>query len=167
MPHPSLGYPPPDIHAGLPAAAARLRANRERICTVALQAAERLEPGLAERYDENMLRLFVRDYERHLEQLAKALETGEDGFVVNYGEWVIPVYRKRHVSVRDFMALLGGLRDAAGGVLTPDENAAAAALFERWGDRLKRHGRLPGDHKGNPIIRFFWKAAGIGDDKWI
>ena len=167
MPHPSLGFPPPDTHAGLPEAAARLRANRERICRVALQAAERLEPGLGERYDETMLRLFVRDYDRHLEQLALALETGQDGFVVNYGEWVIPVYRHRRVSMRDFMALLAGLRDAAAGVLTPDENQAAAALFERWSDRLKHHGRLPGDHKGNALIRFFWKGAGIGDDKWI
>jgi len=33
--------------------------------------------------------------------------------------------------------------------------------------RLKFHQRLPGDHKGNPIIRFFFKGAGIGDDKWI
>jgi hypothetical protein len=167
MAHPSLGLPPADARAGLPEAAARLRANRERICRVALQAAERLEPGLDERYDENMLRTFLRDYERHLEQLAKALETGEDRFVLNYGEWVVPIYRTRRVSMRDFMALLGGLRDAAGGVLTPEENRAAAQLFERWSDRLKHHGRLPGDHKGNPIIRFFWKGAGIGDDKWI
>jgi hypothetical protein len=134
---------------------------------VALQAAERLEPGLGARYDETMLRLFVRDYERHLEQLARALETGEDRFVVNYGEWIIPIYRTRRVSMRDFMALLGGLRDVAAGVLTPAENEAAAALFERWNERLKHHGRLPGDHKGNALIRFFWKGAGIGDDKWI
>jgi hypothetical protein len=69
--------------------------------------------------------------------------------------------------MRDFLALLGGLRDAVTTVLTPDENEASVALFERWGTRLKHHGRLPGDHKGNPIIRFFWKGAGIGDDKWI
>ena len=167
MAHPSLGLPPADARAGLPEAAARLRANRERICRVALQGAERLEPGLGDRYSEDMLRTFLRDYERHLEQLARAMETGEDSFVVNYGEWVIPIYRKRKVSMRDFMALLGGLRDAAGAVLTPEENRAAALLFERWNDRLKHHGRLPGDHKGNPIIRFFWKGAGIGDDKWV
>jgi len=167
MAHPSLGLPPQDTSAGLPAAAARLRANRERICRVALQSAERLEPGLGERYDDTMLRLFLRDFDRHLEQLAKALETGEDSFVINYGEWLVPIYRTRRVSMRDFMALLGGLRDAAGAVLTPDENRVAAALFERWDARLKHHGRLPGDHKGNPIIRFFFKGAGIGDDKWI
>ena len=167
MAHPSLGLPPEDTSAGLPAAAARLRANRERICRVALESAERLEPGLADRYDETMLRMFLRDYDRHLEQLAKALETGDDSFVVNYGEWVVPIYRKRRVSMRDFMAMLGGLRDASAAVLTPDENRVAATLFERWSDRLKHHGRLPGDHKGNPVIRFFFKGAGIGDDKWI
>jgi len=167
MPHPSLGFPPIDVHAGLPEAAARLRTNRERICRVALQAAERLAPGFGERYDEMTLRLFVRDYERHLEQLACALETGNDGYVVNYGEWIVPIYRRRRVAMRDFMALLGGLRDAAAGVLTPDENEVAAALFARWSERLKHHGRLPGDHQGNALIRFFWKGAGIGDDKWI
>lgn len=167
MPHPSLGFPPPNTDAGLPQAAARLRAARERIARVALQGAQTLAPGFAERHDETMLRLFLRDLDRHLEQLAKALETGDDNFVVGYGEWVIPVYRSRRVSMNDFMALLGGLRDATAGVLTPDENAVAAALFERWSDRLKHHGRLPGDHKGNALIRFFWKGAGIGDDKWI
>jgi hypothetical protein len=167
MPHPSLGLPPADVDAGIPAAAARLRANSERLARVALQAAEHLQPGLAERHDETTLRLLLRDYERHIEQLAQALETGEDSFVVNYGEWLVPIYRRRHVSMRDFMALLGGLRDAAATVLTPDENKVATELFERWNDRLKHHGRLPGDHKGNPIVRFFWKGAGIGDDKWI
>ena len=114
-----------------------------------------------------MLRLFLRDMDRHLEQLAQALETGEDGYVVNYGEWVIPIYRRRRVPMRDFMALLGGLREAAAGLLSPDENASSLALFERWNARLKHHGRLPGDHKGNALIRFFFKGAGIGDDKWI
>ena len=70
-------------------------------------------------------------------------------------------------TVEDIIALLGGLREAAATVLTPDENEAARELFSRWGAKLKSHGRLPGDHKGNPIIRFFWKAAGVGDDKWI
>lgn len=167
MPHPSLGFPPPDATAGLPAAAARLRANSERVARLALQSAVKLSPGFDERHDEPALRLFLRDYERHVEQLARALETGNDSFVVNYGEWLVPVYRSRRVSMGDFMALIGGLRDAAATVLTPDENTVAAGLFGRWSDRLKRHGRLPGDHKGNPIIRFFWKGAGIGDDKWI
>jgi hypothetical protein len=79
----------------------------------------------------------------------------------------MPTYRRRRVPANDFIAMLAGLREAVATVLTPDENEAARALFERWAARLKAHGRLPGDHKGNSIIRFFWKGAGVGDDKWI
>ncbi|HEY5488820.1 MAG TPA: hypothetical protein VIK00_03195 [Candidatus Limnocylindrales bacterium] len=167
MHHPALGLPPDDTTAGLPAAAVRLRANRERLARVALQETIRLAPGFDERYDERMLRLMLRDYDRHIEQLARALETGDDGYVVNYGEWLVPIYRSRHIPMLDFIAMLAGLRDACAVVLTPDENQAALALFGRWDDKLKAHGRLPGDHKGNPVIRFFFKGAGIGDDKWI
>lgn len=167
MPHPSLGLPPADVTAGLPAAAARLRANRGRLARVALQAATRLSPGLDERYDEQMLRLFLRDYDRHIEQLARAFETDDESHVVNYGEWLVPIYRRRRIPMSDFVAMIAGLEQAASTVLTPDENQAADRIFDAWALNLKRHGRLPGDHKGNPIIRFFWKGAGIGDDKWI
>jgi hypothetical protein len=69
--------------------------------------------------------------------------------------------------MRHFMAIVSGLRDAAATVMTPEENKVSDELFERWAARLKHHGRLPGDHRGNPIVRFFWKGAGIGDDKWV
>ena len=39
--------------------------------------------------------MMLRDYERHIEQLARSLETGEDRFVTQYGEWLVPVYRHR------------------------------------------------------------------------
>jgi len=167
MHHPSLGLPPDDPTAGLPDAAARLRANRERLARVALEETIRIAPGFDERYSETQLRLFLRDFDRHIEQLARALETANDAYVVSYGEWLVPIYRRRHVPMADFMAMLAGLRDACASVLTPEENEAALQLFERWDVRLKFHQRLPGDHKGNPIIRFFFKGAGIGDDKWI
>jgi len=167
MHHPTLGLPPSDATAGLPDAAARLRANRNRLARVALQETIRIAPGFDERWDETDLRLFLRDYDRHIEQLARALETAEDAYVTNYGEWLVPIYRRRHVPMSDFMAMLAGLRDASAAVLTPEENKVARELFDRWADRLKRHSRLAGDHKGNAVIRFFWKGAGIGDDKWI
>ena len=167
MHHPALGLPPDDPTAGLPDAAAKLRANHERLARVALQETIRLAPGFDERHDEQALRMMLRDYDRHIEQLARALETGNDSYVVNYGEWLVPIYRRRHIPMLDFMAMLAGLRDACASVLTPDENEAALALFARWDKRLKAHGRLPGDHNGNSVIRFFWKGAGIGDDKWI
>lgn len=167
MPHPTLGLPPHDVSAGQPAAAARLRASRVRIARLAMQATVRDSEGFGERYDETALRLFLRDFERHVEQLAKALETGEDNYVVSYGEWLVPTYRRRRVPMADFMALLAGLHVASATVMTPDENKIVDELFERWNATLKWHQRLPGDHKGNSLIRFFWKGAGIGDDKWV
>jgi hypothetical protein len=167
MQHPSLGLPPSDATAGLPEAAAILRANRERIARVALQETIRLSPGFDERYDEQMLRLMLRDYDRHIEQLARALETGEDGYVVNYGEWLVPIYRRRRVPMNDLTMMLGGLKRAVASVLSPEQNEVAHEMLHQMIVRLMHHRRLPGDHKGNALIRFFWKGAGVGDDKWI
>ena len=33
-----------------------------------------------------------------------------------------------------------------------------------WVARMRRHARLPGDHKGNSLVRLIWKGAGLGDD---
>jgi hypothetical protein len=167
MAHPSLGLPPPDTTAGLPAAALRLRASAHRLARLALENAVRLAPDYAERYDETALRLFLRDMERHVEQLARALETGNPSFVANYAEWLVPVYRRRRVPVHDVIVQVEGLRQAVATIFAPDENAVAREMFEAWIVQLRRHGRLPGDHRGNSILRFFWKGAGIGDDKWI
>jgi hypothetical protein len=167
MSHPSLGLPPPDTTAGLPAAALRLRANRTRLARLALEATLRIAPSFRERYDETGLRLFLRDNDRHIEQLARSLETGNERFLINYGEWIVPVYRRRRVPMRDFMALLAGLEEVSATVLTPDEHAVVRQYVVRAAQVLKHHGRLPGDHKGNAIVRFFWKGAGILDDEIV
>ena len=66
----------------------------------------------------------------------------------------------------DFMAMLAGLRDCLRRRADPGRERGCAARSSSAGrDRLKFHQRLPGDHKGNSIMRFFWKGAGIGDDK--
>jgi hypothetical protein len=167
MPHPTLGLPPHDVTAGLPDVAERLQTNRDRIARLSLQTTVRDANGFAERYDEDALRLFLRDLERHVQQLAKALATGKDYYVTSYGEWLVPVYRRRKVPIADVLALLAGLQAAASTVMSPDEKRVSDDLFERWVMVLRKHQRLAGDHKGNSVIRFFWKGAGIGDDKWI
>ncbi len=167
MAHPSLGLPPADATAGLPAAALRLRAGHLRLGRLAFEATLRIAPYFSERYDDTGLRLFLRDYERHIEQLARALETGNERILVNYGEWLAPVYRRRRVPMRDFMAMLAGLDEASGTVLTPEEHAVAGQYIRRCAEVLKHHGRLPGDHKGNSVVRFFWKGAGILDDEVV
>ncbi len=167
MPHPSLGLPPADTTAGLPAAALRLRANRVRLSRLALEATLRLAPVFADRYDERALQLFLRDLDRHVEQLARAMETGLERYMTDYGEWLVPIYRRRRVPMKDFMALLAGRLEASVTFLTPDEVEVARGYVERCQQVLKFHGRLPGDHKGNPIVRFFWKGAGILDDEVV
>jgi len=167
MTHPSLGLPPADTTAGLPAAATRLRADRHRLARLALENTVRNVAGFDERYDEPALRLFLRDYEQHVEQFARALETDRPAELANYAEWLVPIYRRRRVPMNDFIALLAGLRQAVATTLSPDDNVVAAKLFDAWTARLRHHGRLAGDHKGNSIVRFFWKGAGIADDKWV
>lgn len=167
MPHPSLGLPPRDRTAGHPDAAERLRASRVRLGRIALEATVRNAPRFSETYDELAMRRFLRDYDRHIEQLARGVETGDPYYTAMYGEWLVPVYRRRGVPMKDVMALVRGLQEAAATVLTPAENEDAQPLFERWLARLKHHQRLPGDHTGNKVVRFFWKGAGVLDDEVI
>jgi hypothetical protein len=164
MPHPSLGLPPPDFAAGHPEAGAQLRRERARIARLALESSVHLAPDLAARYDEIALRHFLRDYDRHIEQLARALETDDDSWVTNYAEWLVPVYRRREVPMKDAATLLLGLRDAVVAVLSADEAQRAVEFLQRWRTRYKRHQAIPGDHRGNPVVRFFWKGAGVLDD---
>jgi len=124
----------------------------------------RLDPTLADRHDDLARRHFLRDYDRHIEQLARAIETGEERYVVMYGEWLVPIYRRRGVRMNDVATLLRGLEDASASVLPAVDAAPVRELMASWIERVRRHRRLPGDHRGSPVIRFIWKGAGLGDD---
>ncbi len=166
MPHPATGLPPSDATAGHPAVAARLRSTL-RLPALSLEAALRIDGSLAERHDELMLRRFLRDYERHIEQLARAIETGEDRFVITYGETLVPIYRRRRVRMNDVATLLRGLEEAAVAVGTSAEAALVREPMQAWVERMRHHRRLPGDHEGNSSVRFVWKGAGFGDDSVV
>jgi hypothetical protein len=167
MAHPLLGLPPADATAGRPAAARRLRSASARLAPLALQASLRIDPTFGARYDDLSLRRILRDEERHLEQLARALETGEDRFVTEYGEHIVPIYRRRDIRMNDYVTILAGLREAVLSVLPGEEAAPATALIDAWIVRVRKHRRLAGDHKGNALARFIWKGAGLGDDTLI
>jgi len=166
MTHPARGLPPPDATAGHPAVAVRLRDSR-RLPVMALEAAIRVDGTLPQRYDELMLRRFLRDYERHIEQLARAVESGDDGFVVTYGETLVPTYRRRHVRMNDVVSLLRGLEDAAVATGSSADAEVIRAPMVAWIERMRHHRRLPGDHEGNAAVRFVWKGAGFGDDSVV
>ena len=164
MPHPALGLPPSDASAGQPAVAARLRAAADRLPALSLAAALRTDPSLRDRYDDLMLRRFLRDYDRHVEQLALAVATGEACHVVVYGETLVPTYRRRRVRMNDVVSLLTGLEEAAISVAPASEAEAIRIPMAAWRQRMRSHRRLPGDHVGNRFARFIWKGAGLGDD---
>jgi hypothetical protein len=111
-----------------------------------------------------MLRLFLRDHDRHIEQLCQAIETGEDRFVVIYGETIVPVYRRRGVRMNDVVTLIKGLEEAAVALVPGADAMVVRELTQAWIERMRRHRRLPGDHAGNKAVRFIWKGAGLGDD---
>lgn len=164
MPHPALGLPPADASAGQPAVASRLRAASDRLPELALKAAVRLDPSLAERHDELALRRFLRDYDRHIEQLALAVATGEERFVTVYAETLVPTYRRRGVRMNDVVTLVRALEEVAVAGGPAVEAPAIRAPVDAWVERLRRHRRLAGDHRGNAAARFIWKGAGLGDD---
>ena len=163
MSHPAIGLPPSDATAGHPKVAARLTAA-DRLPALALDAALRVDPTLRDRYDELMLRTFLRDYDRHVAQLAQAIATGEDRFVTAFGEHLVPIYRRRNVRMNDVVSLLTGLEEAAVALVPTAEASLIREPMGVWIECMRHHRRLPGDHQGNKAVRFLWKGAGFGDD---
>lgn len=163
MPHPYRGEIPPDPNAAHPRGAAQIRVHWRRLSELAFAEALRRDPTLRQRYDERMLRLFYRDYERHFEQLARSLASGSDEWVQLYGEWLAPLMRRRRVPTADFVSLISAMAPAARTVLTPAEDAAAQGIVDRWVARQMKLRRLAGDRKRNPVLSFFWKGVGIAD----
>lgn len=164
MSHPAIGLPPSDATAGHPAVAARLRGSARALAARAFEASLRVDPTLRDRYDEVMLRRFLRDYDRHIEQLCRAIETGEDRFVVIYGETIVPIYRRRRVRMNDVVSLIEGLEAAVVASIAGADAEVVRQPTQAWIERMRRHRRLPGDHEGNKAVRFIWKGAGLGDD---
>ena len=129
MAHPLLGLPPADATAGRPAA--RRPAAGSTSPPVAAWRSRRpcaSTPPSGTAYDDLALRRILRDDDRHIEQLARALETGEERFVTDYGEHIVPIYRRRDIRMNDYVTILGGLREAALSVLAgrrrgPDDPA--------------------------------------------
>jgi len=163
MANPYRGHIPDDPNAGHARGAAQIRAHLRRLSELAFSEALHSDPTLRARYDERALRIFYRDYERHFEQLARALSAGSDEPVQQYGEWLVPLMRRRRVPAADTVTFIATMAPAARTVLTPAETAAAEGIIERWIARQGKAKRLAGDRKRNPVLSFFWKGVGIAD----
>src|SRR5689334_7651763 len=95
--HPSLGLPPVDRTAGLPPAAARVDAARERLAARALEIAIDRDPTIRDRYDELGLRRLVRDTVTLIDRVVDAMAVGDPEPARVFAEAIPPVYRRRKV----------------------------------------------------------------------
>ena len=160
MSHPSLGLPPPDPTAGLPDAAARVRANRERLAARALRVALDRDPKIAERHDETGLRHLLRDAELLADRVARSMETGDVAPAREYAEWTAPHYRRRRIAMDDLIDLCEGLRAALPSVLAPGEMPAASAPLDAAIKVYRWHRRIAGDaRKKNALLQFIYKGG--------
>jgi hypothetical protein len=158
--HPSLGLPPLDQTAGLPDAAARIRASADRLATRALSVAMDADPTIRERHDEAGQRHLVRDAELLAERVALAVASGDPGTAAEYASWTSPVYRRRRVPLDDIVALCEGLRSALPSVLAPGELPAASVALDAAIEVYRWHRRLAGDaRRKNALLQFIYKGG--------
>ena len=160
MSHPSLGRPPLDLTAGVPAAAQRIRDAAPQLADRALAVALDNDPTLRERNDETGLRQRLRDARLIADRVAVSVAAGDPGPCREYADWTSPVYRRKGVPLGDLMNLCEGLRSAMTGILGPHELALAEEALEATIAQYKWHRRLAGDaRKRNPILAFIYKGA--------
>jgi hypothetical protein len=158
--HPSLGLPPRDLSAGLPAAAARVRDAAPRLAARALEVAIDRDPTLRERTDEAGLRARLRDAELLAERIAIAVAADDPTATREYADWTSPVYRRKRVPLDDLINLCEGLRAALPSVLAPLEMPAAEQAIDAAIEQYRWHRRLAGDaRKKNALVQFLYKGG--------
>jgi hypothetical protein len=157
--HPNLGLAPVNMRAGFPEAAAKLRRETAPIAARALEAAVEKDPTIETRYDEIGLRHLLRDAELLIERLAMCLGSDNPRWLVEYAEWIAPIYRRRGVSLLDICALADGIRGAAAD-LGADEHSAAERSLDAATAIWKRNSRLAGDrHKRNVLWKWMYRGV--------
>jgi phycobilisome protein len=158
--HPSLGLPPRDERSGYPDAAARLVRDRARIGQRALEIAVDRDPGFRDRHDELALRKLLRDTEILIDRLALCVASNDPEPMRDFADQVVPVYRRRKVSMDDLVKLLEGLRSAAAAHLSGEEAAPIHAAIDAAIGVFKWHRRIAGDaRKKNRLLQAIYKGA--------
>ena len=158
--HPALGAMPPDMTAGFPEAARRLRAAHRPLGERALRDALAASPQMRERWDELGLRNLLRDTEAMIDRIARAVAAGDPIWTREWADWVAPVYRRRKVPMDDAIALMEGLRGACGAMLDEAEREALDAAVDAAVKVFRYYRRFSGDARvRNPILDAIYKGA--------
>jgi hypothetical protein len=157
--HPSLGLPPVDRTAGLPPAAAKVDAARDRIAGRALEIAIDRDPSLRDRYDAIGFRRLLRDTAALLDRIVDVMATGDTEPARSYAEAIPPMFRRRRVPMDDVINLVQGIRDAIAASQPAEEMVLVDAAADTMIERLRWHRRLAGDRKRNRILAALYKGA--------
>jgi hypothetical protein len=152
--------PPADQRVVHPDAARRIRDAAPRLAARALEVAIELDPTIRARYDEAGLRGRLHDARLLAERLATAVGIDDPNFLGDYAKQIVPVYRRKGVSLDDLIRLCDGLRAALPGVLAPDELPLGGRALDEAVSVLKWHRRLAGDaRKKNAFLQFIYKGG--------
>jgi hypothetical protein len=158
--HPSLGLPPPDETAGFPDAASRLLRERARLGQRALEIAVDRDPAFRERHDELALRKLLRDTEIIIDRLALSIASDTTAPMHEFADQVVPVYRRRNVSMDDLIKLFEALRAAAGSFLDETEAVPMHAAIDEAIAVFKWNRRIAGDaRKRNRLLQAIYKGG--------
>ena len=160
MSHPSLGLPPLDETVGFPDAAARLIRDKRRLGQRALEIAVDRDPAFKDRHDELALRKLLRDTEIFIDRLALSIAANDPLPMKEFADQVVPVYRRRKVSMDDLIKIANALRAAAAPYLEGDEAAPMHAAIDAAIAVFKWNRRIAGDaRKRNKLLQFLYKGA--------
>ena len=161
MSHPSLGKPPRSETAGFPEAAARLRSSRTSLANRALEIAVDADPSLKGRYDEAGLRNLLRDAEVLCDRLAMCVAGDDPYWLAEFADQTAPIFRRRGVPVDDAVRILEGLRSAARGLLSPEEQVPADRAIDEASKVLHWYRQIAGDaRKKNSVLAALYKGIG-------
>jgi hypothetical protein len=160
VPHPSLGLPPLDLTAGVPAAAERIRVARSRLATRALQVALTESRDMRARYDEAGLRQLLLDAELLADRVAVGVASYVPEVGREYAEHTAPVYRRRKIPMDDLIALCAGLHQALPDILSDEEMVPADATLDAAIKAYRWHRRLAGDaRRRNALLQLLYKGG--------
>ncbi len=137
----------------------RLRTERTRLATRALEVAAVEDATLRTRYDEHGLRNLLRDAEVLVDRLALCV-AGDDVFWLReFADQSATVLRRRGVPMDDIVRICEAVRAGVRGILAEDEMGAADRALDAAVETYRWYRRLSGDaRKRNPIIDAIYKG---------
>lgn len=160
MSHPSLGLPPIDRTSGLPPAAARVDAARERLAARSLEIAIDRDPSLRDRHDELAMRRLLRDAVTLIDRIVDAMAADDPGPARSFADAVPPAYRRRKVPMDDLINLAESIRAAIRATVASGDLAPVDAAVDAMIERFRWHRRIAGDaRQRNRLLQAIYKGA--------